>query len=65
MPPAGGNRRIIYANQTVLTALDLLATFKSNLALGWTDWEGKRVLSFRGVPMHRIDEISSAEGRIT
>lgn len=65
MPAKTRGRRCIYANQTVLTALDLLVMNKSNLALGYSEWEGKRTLMFRDCAIRRVDQIVSTESRIT
>jgi hypothetical protein len=59
-------RPIIYANETVITALDLIANNKSTLALKSSETvEGKPKLSFRGVPIHRADRIINTEAVVS
>jgi hypothetical protein len=65
MDPPGGRRRVIYANETALTALDLLANNKSTLAVGYREYAGEEVLSFRQYPIRRVDQITVAEATIS
>ena len=53
---------VIYANSTVMTALDLIANNKTTLAIKSSDnVEGKAKISFRNIPIHRADRIINTE----
>lgn len=54
-----------YCNREVMTALDKLAITKTNMALSYQEFGGKRVLMFRGIPIRRCDSILNTETRIT
>lgn len=54
----------IYANRTVWNALDKLAVAKANVHLGFTEFAGKKILTFRGYPMRRVDAILNTEARV-
>lgn len=64
MPPPNGSRRVIYCNNTVMTALDLLANNKSTLAVGHSEVFGEEVLNYRGIPIRRVDAITNTETNI-
>ena len=55
---------VIYCNETVATALDIQATNKSNVWLAMKDFGGAEVLSFRGIPIRRVDKISDTEAAV-
>ncbi len=55
---------VIYANRTVISALDNIAQSKQNLALGMMEWAGAPVLSFRGIPIRMNDQILNTEQRV-
>ena len=55
---------IIYANRTVVTALDNLAQNKANLQLGMMEFAGKQTLSFRGIPIRMTDAILNTEAAV-
>ncbi len=55
---------VIYANRTVITALDNLAQNKSNLLLGMGDYAGKQTLMFRGIPIRMTDAILNTESAV-
>jgi hypothetical protein len=63
------NRRmgklVWYANETVETFLDLQTLNKSNLNVTYRDGaHGEPVLTFRGIPVRRVDELVSTEARV-
>lgn len=64
----GSHRKLgkcaIYCNETVATALDLQATNKSNVWLSMKEWAGQEVLTFRGIPIRRVDQITDTEAAI-
>jgi len=66
--PNGGQvqmgRTVIYANRVVRTYLDIQAVNKSNVLLHLTEWEGKTITTFRGIPVRTCDQILSTEARI-
>jgi len=64
-----GNRRkqgrcAIYCNEEVGTWLDIQATNKSNVWLNSREWGGMETLSFRGIPIRRVDQILNSEPRV-
>ena len=57
-------RAVIYANETVRTYLDLQALNKTNVLLQMQQWDGQPVLTFRGIPIRRMDAILNNETRV-
>lgn len=65
MQPANGASRRIYCNNTVWTALSIMAANKTNLALSLNEFAGQGLIPhFWGAPIRRVDQISNAEARI-
>ena len=61
-----GNRRklgrvAIYCNEDVATALDLQASKRENVWLSMKEWAGQDVLSFRNIPIRRVDALVNTE----
>ena len=50
-----------YCNRKIYSWLTKQAIHKSNAALGWEDIQGKRVLTFWGIPLKRVDKILLTE----
>ena len=65
MDPAGGASRVAYCGKAVLQALDKMVLAKSNLALSWGEWAGQRVVTFRGLPIRRVDQFIENEAKVT
>ena len=63
-PGMGMGRRVIYCNETVLTYLDHQARESKNVRYALREVEGKEVLSFRGIPIHRADALLETEARV-
>lgn len=59
----GGNL-VIYCDSNVLTALDLIATHKTNVWLSTVEYAGRKVTSFRGIPIRRCDALNVNEARV-
>ena len=57
-------RCVIYCNETIGTYLDLQAMNKSNVWLAMKEWQGQDVLSFRGIPIRRVDQLVDNEARV-
>jgi hypothetical protein len=55
---------VIYANRTVITALDNIALVKPNLNLGMGEWYGEMVTMFRRCPIRLVDSILNTEARV-
>lgn len=60
-----GNRTAIYCNRVVRTYLDLQAMNKTNVLLNMTEWNGKPVTTFRGVPIRTVDALLNNETRVS
>jgi len=54
----------IYCNRSVLTALDVQAQAKTNLMLTYADIAGQPILTYRGIPIRRCDQLLNTEGVI-
>lgn len=67
IPAMGAGRPVIYMNRTVGQMLDIQAqaTVKAGGQLGYSDLEGKRVLSFRGIPIRITDALLETEAAVT
>ena len=63
--PQGGANAVIYANTTVLAALDKEAKDKVNVNYGPTDAFGRPTMFFRGIPVKQVDALLSTETAIT
>ena len=60
----GASRFAIYCNRPVASALDRQAMNKSNVLLNLTEWDGRPVTTFRGIPIRVVDSILSTESRV-
>lgn len=60
----GAGKTVIYANRTVITALDLLATNNSNNFFRIGEWGGQEVTMFRRLPIRMTDAILNTESRV-
>jgi hypothetical protein len=63
-PSLNGARWAMYMNNTVLTMLDIQAQNKTNVYLTVGEEEGRPKLSFRGIPLRRVDQILNTETRV-
>lgn len=66
IPPSGRSRLVFYCNNTVKSMLRIKMLSKSNVFLSLEDLKGaggipRPTLSFMGVPVRRIDQISNTE----
>lgn len=57
-------RTVIYCNRTISTYLDLQAMNKTNVYLTATEWGGRPVTTFRGIPIRNVDAILNTESRV-
>jgi hypothetical protein len=55
----------IYCNETVKTALDLIANNKTQLALKSSEIDGQPFVSFWGIPIKKADKLLNNEAAIT
>lgn len=60
MPYQGAGAKI-YCNNALKTQMDIFAVDKTNVLYTVNDWGGKQITMFRGVPVRRVDAISSKE----
>lgn len=60
----GATSFAIYCNRPVASALDRQAMNKTNVLLNMTEWNGKPVTMFRGVPIRVVDQLLSTEARV-
>ena len=58
-------RTIIYCNETIETYLHLQALNKSNVQLSIEDFGGKPIVSFLGVPIKCVDQLTNNEKKIS
>lgn len=59
-----GLKLAFYCNRTVAQMLDIQAQNKSNVYLKVDEFAGKRVLSFRGIPIRTVDALTETEARV-
>ena len=65
IPNISSVKPAFYANETVLAYLDLQTLKQSNMNIKYTeDPHGKRVVSFRGIPVRKVDGLGIAEARV-
>lgn len=61
IPQLAAVRPAFYCNRTVLTMLDIQAQNKANVYLNVGEEEGKKKVSFRGIPIRMCDQILNNE----
>ncbi len=59
-----GVRPVFYANRTVRYYMDIQAIRDRNVLLGPTDYAGKPIENFRGIPIKIVDQILNSESRV-
>jgi len=57
-------RTVIYCNRVVRTYLDLQAMNKTNVLLQLSEFDGKAVTTFRGIPVRTCDAVLSNETQV-
>ena len=62
---ARGYRKAFYARPEVLTALDKQTRKVTNLMLGYNDVYGKRVLTFRDIPVREQESLLATEAKVS
>jgi hypothetical protein len=65
VPNLGMGRPAFYCNRTISSFLRRQIVNKSNLHLGMDEIGGKKVMSFAGVPVRRVDAILNSEATIS
>jgi hypothetical protein len=65
IPTVGMGKPAIYCNRAVATWLDIQSLAKANLALRYDEVQGKKVNTFRGIPIRTVDAIKTNEDRVT
>lgn len=63
-PSVSMGRSCIYANRTVMLALDLQAQNKANALLTMSEWAGVPTLTYRGIPIRCVDALLNTETRV-
>jgi hypothetical protein len=57
-------RSAIYLNRTVYLALDQQAQNKTNVLLKMEEWGGHAILTYRGIPLQVVDQLTTTEVRV-
>lgn len=67
IPYLGMGRPVFYANRTVLEFLDIQerADIKAGGGLTYENVDGRRVVSFRGIPVRRVDALLETEATVS
>ncbi len=65
VPKNIAGKKAFYCNRTVFTMLDIQAQNKANVYLTVGEEEGRPKVSFRGIPIRTVDQITDAESRVT
>lgn len=65
MVRANPGKTVIYCNAEIMEALDKEVDNKSNVLLRLSEVDGVPLLSYRGIPIRRVDAISTNEGLVT
>ena len=61
---AKGGKMVIYVNDTIAANLHIQAANKKNVNLAITEFEGKPIVTFLGVPVKNIDQILDTEAKV-
>lgn len=64
LPSQSGGRMAFYVNRTVISMLDIQAQNKANVYLTTGNEEGRAKVSFRGIPIRKVDQILNTEDRV-
>lgn len=64
-PTLNKGRAVFYANQTCLTFLDRQVMNRSNMNLTYSDFDGKMILNFRGIPIRKCDALLENESLVS
>lgn len=62
--PYQGRGARIYCNKTIKTQMDILAVDKSNVLYNIENWYGRKITTFREVPVRRVDAILDTEAAL-
>lgn len=62
---AVGVRPVFYANRTVRYYMDVQAIRDKNVLLSPTDYAGRPIENFRGIPIKIVDQLLNSESRVT
>jgi len=65
LPSTKRGRPVFYANNTVLSFLDRQVMNRSNIYLTYSDYAGKQVLNFRGIPVKKCDALTETEATVS
>ena len=65
IPKSIQGKKAFYFNRTAYTMLDIQAQNKANVYLTVGEEEGRPKISFRGIPIRTMDQITDAESRVT
>lgn len=65
IPALGAVRPVFYMNRTLMTMLDIQAQQKNNVYLNVGEEEGRKKVSFRGIPFRMCDQITNAEALVS
>lgn len=60
-----GIRPVIYGNRTIRHWMDIQAIRDRNVLLGPTDYAGRPIENFRGIPIKIVDQILNTEAQVT
>jgi len=63
--PYNGVGAVVYCNRTIKTQMDIRAKDKSNVNYSPAEVWGRPVMTFRGVPVRRVDAILDTETAVT
>lgn len=58
-------RTAIYMTKEIITLLDLQVQNKTNIMLSYADFDGKKVLTYRGIPIREQETLRLDEARVT
>lgn len=64
-PSLNKGRAVFYANQTCLTFLDRQVMNRSNMNLTYSDFGGKMIMNFRGIPIRKCDALLETESLVS
>jgi hypothetical protein len=65
IPHINGCKPVFYCNATVKQWLDIMAMEKSNVMLGISDFAGKPITSFWGIPVKKCDALKIDESAVS
>jgi len=65
LPPKAGHQRVWYTSRDIVSAYELQVERKSNVWFSYQEYQGEKMLHFKGDPIRAMDQVSQAESLVS